>query len=1492
MKKTMSMLLAICMMVALIAMPVAAKADMVSVQSWFDLESLEAGTVLSSEDLATNPVLKYAGVGTLANANVTYTDAEGTEKFLINYNPLNFFVDTPEFDDGWSKVVVEELDGEKVLSLQAKEGVAGIAFQPLVKGDLAYGKTAKVFFEFNQPMPDEEAGIYYMTKNALGLALDNGEGLDFFEVNEPTDVTWNPMETDSGSDTRFRDNADAGYLNLTLDEHGYVSPAVYYTRTSVSGRICGPTKWSLGFAKNENNEISSFDAEGRKSALGKWYKVEVDMTLVSNGIKFKVYSNEVNATDLGYIEYIYPLTSAELADFDDSKLCVVLTGQNTKDTEGRMYVRNISKYAAVETIAPSYKKTNIDVSFEDMAIGTAPRNNSIFVGAGNKNNIVDEAYDSFIDEDNNVEVVYNPATTMGNPSGKVLAVTQKAGNTTWRGFRTATFEGAALQQEGGVDIEFDFHAPVGINDGRIILNQCDSEGNAIDTAYASGDKPNSYYVAGHLLQKLFAFTYNQSSHTEFGPSLSTDVHWVRYHINYSADENGYITVKWYSEDLATGDISKVTTRKCDVPLNIEKLYNFVFAYKNFAADGSIYFDNIKLTNSVADIDTKVYSAEDINSVYGSSSEFYVELPRATNKADALVEAVTVKDSADDNVEIEVSSSIVNGVQVLTIIPVEGLIDEEVYTVSFGGQTDLAGNAYADVKFKAIADWNPYDAANPAVLSTDMAEIVSLGDEITITLTDESNGEYASDMYSVTSTNPDVLAVSDETGVWVATVVGVGQAELHVKNLIAPAEAKKVLKVETTGFETSHIVTFVDGENSTDVTVGDGWFAKGPETNPGSNQIFDKWAIDAEGTQEADLTAVKSDMTVYAVYSAGVTVTFRSNDETLGTVEYESAGIPAGASLETIPAATATSSGSFVAWEDAEGNTYTKDELLALTFDEDAEFIAVFKKIVLDLNRDYDFTTMTEDDLKALSDNRIFTNVLNDNTILDENGLSFANTTYKSVYLPLITEGVYALELDYIINSGSKGADFGFCTSSGKTLQGFYPVGAIHIQNENGTPVSISGFGVEYDKVNKAKIYFDFDNGKYYVVNNGAAGIIGFQGLLNEKNIKSFNIGTKPGFTFQRMAFNKVENFEVATVTISFENAQNGTASFGLAGNLTTATVPANTKVMVNAKAISGIYGNEYNFDGWTVVGGTAQNATALETFVNIEDNEVAISISDSVHYITHKYEETEFARIIDNVEMAEQTFQWGLVPPGQPVYEAVEGYELIGVSARKSDGTLNEYVMPLDLIATNRANANNTWVPVVKKIVDFNISSSMVSAQRGDLIDVPFKASANAEVTGGSIVVSYDAAALEYVGAIVDESLETEAYVKKIADGKLEVIVRTDDTITLAGAVATLKFKAIASGTTTLTFDDTLTFIKGDIENKVVKTYEIGEITISALKGDVNFDGKVNIYDAIAVLSHISNIESLGEEALAVADVNADDAVDVLDATQILKYIARIISTF
>ncbi len=78
----------------------------------------------------------------------------------------------------------------------------------------------------------------------------------------------------------------------------------------------------------------------------------------------------------------------------------------------------------------------------------------------------------------------------------------------------------------------------------------------------------------------------------------------------------------------------------------------------------------------------------------------------------------------------------------------------------------------------------------------------------------------------------------------------------------------------------------------------------------------------------------------------------------------------------------------------------------------------------------------------------------------------------------------------------------------------------------------------------------------------------------------------------------------------------------------------------------------------------------------------------------------------------------------------------------------------------------------------------------------------------------------------------------------------------------------------------------------LVLSFSASVFASTALKGDVNSDGKVNNLDASRVLMYDAGVIDFDAAQLSVADVTNNQRVDNLDATLILKYDAGLVDSF
>jgi len=229
--------------------------------------------------------------------------------------------------------------------------------------------------------------------------------------------------------------------------------------------------------------------------------------------------------------------------------------------------------------------------------------------------------------------------------------------------------------------------------------------------------------------------------------------------------------------------------------------------------------------------------------------------------------------------------------------------------------------------------------------------------------------------------------------------------------------------------------------------------------------------------------------------------------------------------------------------------------------------------------------------------------------------------------------------------------------------------------------------------------------------------------------------------------------------------------------------------------------------------------------------------------------------------------------PGVPEAENVaKHYSFDGYT--KNGGT--RVYTPVQ-VATMPVDGNITFSAYYSQILtDVNITVENASAEKGRITKLEAKVESEAAVSG-SVTFSYDATALEYVEA------ESEGFITDNGDGTLNAFVEGNETLVLG-------FKVLKSGTYKVATSEAL--LEGS-DGEFLNIIQVdGTVNAGVLMGDADLDGKITVYDAVAVLKHIAGIEVLEGDSLAAASVTGGEALTVSDATTILKYLARIISQF
>ena len=202
--------------------------------------------------------------------------------------------------------------------------------------------------------------------------------------------------------------------------------------------------------------------------------------------------------------------------------------------------------------------------------------------------------------------------------------------------------------------------------------------------------------------------------------------------------------------------------------------------------------------------------------------------------------------------------------------------------------------------------------------------------------------------------------------------------------------------------------------------------------------------------------------------------------------------------------------------------------------------------------------------------------------------------------------------------------------------------------------------------------------------------------------------------------------------------------------------------------------------------------------------------------------------------------------------------------------------------------------------VTYSVSVSPQEVVRGDFVEVSVTVSEGHYLVNGQLCIDYDPTVLEpqdpfeegYIPevnkAILDrtymweEGLPTPGRIKfAFASSRLEGT-------TAGGTIFTITFKVTAipeGGTTAITLSapETGSAVNG-VDYDVTPTFENAVIPVTVLRGDVNFDGWVELDDAVAVFYHINKVRILSGDALLAADVNDDGTVNLHDAARLFYH--------
>ncbi len=203
---------------------------------------------------------------------------------------------------------------------------------------------------------------------------------------------------------------------------------------------------------------------------------------------------------------------------------------------------------------------------------------------------------------------------------------------------------------------------------------------------------------------------------------------------------------------------------------------------------------------------------------------------------------------------------------------------------------------------------------------------------------------------------------------------------------------------------------------------------------------------------------------------------------------------------------------------------------------------------------------------------------------------------------------------------------------------------------------------------------------------------------------------------------------------------------------------------------------------------------------------------------------------------------------------------------------------------------------------EVTLSSENIEGTCGDIVTVPVYIDSSAQIMSAVVQFKYDETALEYVPyekAYDKGTLSfsiTSAALTQADSSVIGSYFAATKNINGNGTLIKLRFR-IKEGAAPGTYP--ISYVKTDVMNIDEQYASVrsvnGSVTVSgstAVMGDVDSNGKINVQDAVSVLKYVSGVATLEGESLRAADVTGDGKVEVADAAKILKYIARIIDNF
>ena len=218
------------------------------------------------------------------------------------------------------------------------------------------------------------------------------------------------------------------------------------------------------------------------------------------------------------------------------------------------------------------------------------------------------------------------------------------------------------------------------------------------------------------------------------------------------------------------------------------------------------------------------------------------------------------------------------------------------------------------------------------------------------------------------------------------------------------------------------------------------------------------------------------------------------------------------------------------------------------------------------------------------------------------------------------------------------------------------------------------------------------------------------------------------------------------------------------------------------------------------------------------------------------------------------------------------GIQRVDLDGGEVETVVSGVTTPADFVLVPGAQPVTPTAAVTDATVSVS-PASVASPVVGDQLGIRLNITDGEAVAGYQATVQFDTTALRYVSGANGDYLPAGAF---FVEPKVEGNLIKLNAASLAGesngngTLATLTFEVIKSKVSTLTLSDVL--LTDSTGKTFVPKIENAEITEStALKGDVNSDGTVNIADLVLVAG------ALGKTGQNIADVNGDGQVNIAD---------------